>query len=66
MSLTDVVKKILDQNSLTEDKRKVALQEAERLADIYKDIKPERYILPENHLFRLPPSLTANSFFVKK
>mgnify|MGYP001051671850 CR=1 FL=1 len=35
-------------------KRKKALIEAERLADLYKDIKPEPYLAPHKHLFMAP------------
>lgn len=33
---------------------KEALRDAERLADLYEDIKPEPYVISSDHLFTLP------------
>ena len=40
-------------NSLKKEQRE-ALEEAEKLAEMYKDVKPERFVSSSNHLFFIP------------
>ena len=38
---------------LSKDKRD-AIEEAERLSELYKEIKPEKFVLSGQHLFQSP------------
>lgn len=60
MSLAELVKSKLslsdinNNNFMRKDKHDQALVEAERLADLYRDIKPDVYLAPSRHLFSIP------------
>lgn len=42
---------------LTEDEKE-ALREAERLADLFEDVSPERYSISGNYLFQPPADIS--------
>lgn len=68
MSLSELVKSKLSisdankSNFHRKNKHDQALAEAERLADLYRDIKPDVYLAPSKHLFSMPKDHDHNFF----
>ena len=54
MTLVKKVEKILDELSHEEAAKKKALQDAERLADKFKDVTPSPFVVPMERFFGLP------------
>lgn len=66
MSLSELVKSKLTltdcnkSNFHRKNKHDQALAEAERLADLYRDIKPDVYLTTSKHLFSMPKEHDPN------
>ena len=52
-SPSNSVSEIFERQSMTESER-IALEDAERLADQFSDIKPSHLVVSGKHLFSLP------------
>ena len=52
-SLSDSLRGEAENDSMSEDER-AALDDAERLANQFSDIKPEHLVISGNHLFAIP------------
>lgn len=51
--LADELADLLKNERMTDEERE-AITEAERLSELFEDVKPERLVVTGNHLFQLP------------